>query len=100
MIDAILLCETFLGKNTEKLVNKLHYHLYSNHRSKHKGGGTAILIRDGILHKQHRDIEIMMEREVEATYVEMTTKGGKHIILGSVYVSHQLFLRVRMNPHK
>ena len=29
----------------------------------------------------------MVEREVVATYVEMTAKGGKHIILGSVYKS-------------
>ena len=50
-VDVILLCETFLSKNTEKLVNIPHYHLYANHRSKHKGGGTAILVRDGILHK-------------------------------------------------
>ena len=29
----------------------------------------------------------MMEKEAESTYVEMTAKGGKHIILGSVYKS-------------
>ena len=28
-----------------------------------------------------------MEKEAESTYVEMTAKGGKHIILGSVYKS-------------
>ena len=50
-VDVVLLCETFLSKKTEKLVNIPHYHLHANHRSKHKGGGTAILVRDGILHK-------------------------------------------------
>ena len=29
----------------------------------------------------------MIEKEAESTYVEMTAKGGKHIILGSVYKS-------------
>ena len=45
-VDVILLCETFLNKKTEKLVNIPHYQLYSTCRSNHKGGGTAILIRD------------------------------------------------------
>ena len=50
-VDVILLCETFLNKKTERLVNILHYQLYSTCRSNHNGGGTAILIRDGITHK-------------------------------------------------
>ena len=86
-VDVVLLCETFLSKKTEKLVNIPHYRLYANHRSKHKGGGTAILVRDGILHKRCKDIETMMEKESESTDVEMTAKGGKHIILGSIYKS-------------
>ena len=86
-VDVVLLCETFLSKKTEKLVNIPHYRLYANHRSKHKGGGTAILVRDGILHKRHKDIETMMEKESESMYVEMTAKGGKHITLGSIYKS-------------
>ena len=50
-VDVVLLCETFLSKKTKKLVNIPHYRLYANHRSKYKGGGLAILVRDGILHK-------------------------------------------------
>ena len=86
-VDVILLCETFLNKNTERLVNIPHYQLYSTCRSNHKGGGTAILIRDGITHKRRKDLDIMIEKEVESTYVEMTAKCGKWIILGSVYKS-------------
>ena len=37
-VDAKLLCETFLTKKTERLVNILHYQLYLTCRSKHKGG--------------------------------------------------------------
>ena len=77
-VHVVLLCETFLSKKTEKLVNIPHYRLHANHRSKHKGGGTAILVRDGILHKRCKDIKTMMEKEAESTYVEMTAKGGKH----------------------
>ena len=86
-VDAILLCETFLTKKTEKLVNIPYYHLYTTCRNNHKGGGTAILVRNGINHKQRKDLNIMMEKEVEATYVEMTAKCGKRIILGSLYKS-------------
>ena len=76
-VDVILLCETFLTKKTEKLVKIPHYQLYSTCRSNHKGGGTAILVRDGIIHKQRKDLNIMVEKEIEATYVEMTAKCGK-----------------------
>ena len=37
-VDVILLCETFLTKKTERLVNILHYQLYPTCRSNHKGG--------------------------------------------------------------
>ena len=57
-MDIILLCETFLNKNTEKLINLPHYHLYSNHRKDHKDGGTAILVREGITHKRQKDLDV------------------------------------------
>ena len=47
-VDIVLLCETFLGQNTCKLVNISNYNLTSSHRQNTKGGGTAILIRNGI----------------------------------------------------
>ena len=68
-------------------MNIPHYQLYSTCRCNRKGGGTAILVRDGIIHKQRKDLNIMVEKEVEATYVEMMAKCGKQIILGSVYKS-------------
>ena len=42
--NIILLCETFLNKNTEKLVKIPGYNLICNSRSESKGGGTAILL--------------------------------------------------------
>ena len=47
-VDVLLLCETFLHKKTERLP---HYKVYSNYRINHKGGGTSVLIRDGIAHR-------------------------------------------------
>ena len=80
-VDVILLCETFLNKKTEKLVNIPHYQLYSTCRSNHKGGGTVILIRDGIIHKR-KDLDTMIEKEVESTYVEMITQMRQMYYIG------------------
>ena len=43
-VDIILLCKTFLSKNTEKLVNIPDYKIICSNRSTSKGGGTAILL--------------------------------------------------------
>ena len=45
-VDIILLCETFLSKNTEKLVNLPDYKIICNNRSTSKGDGTAILLQN------------------------------------------------------
>ena len=50
-IGAILLCETFLMKFTEKFVNFPGYILISNNRTQSKGGGVAILLRSDISYK-------------------------------------------------
>ena len=51
-IDILILCETFLSSKTEQLVNVPGYSLITNNRKNHKGGGVAILIRDGITYKR------------------------------------------------
>ena len=50
-VDILLLCETLTAK-TEKLVNIPGYNLATNNRKNHKGGGVAILIRNGITLKK------------------------------------------------
>ena len=47
-VHVLLLCETFLMPITEKLVNIPGYHIVTNNRNNHKGGGVAILITEGI----------------------------------------------------
>ena len=78
-VDVLLLCETFLTKKTERLIHIPHYKHYSNSRTIYKGGGTSILIRDGIIHKRQKDLEMMLEKEVKSTCVEMTAKCGKKL---------------------
>ena len=50
-VDLLLLCEKFLTKKTLGLVSIPGYSIVSNHRQNHKGGGTAILIKDAIPYK-------------------------------------------------
>ena len=50
-IDIILLCETFLSKQTVNMVNVPGFTHIDNYRRHKKGGGISILIREGILFK-------------------------------------------------
>ena len=56
-----------------------------NSRSESKGGGTAILLQNGINYKRRKDIEVFKEKCVESTIIEITAKDGKKIIVGSMY---------------
>ena len=86
-VDAVLLSETFLTDKTLKLVNLEGYTLLTNHRKEHKGGGVAILLRNGVNYQRRKDLEVMVEKEVESCYIEIKTKSGKKIIVGSLYRS-------------
>ena len=84
-IDIVLLCETFLNKNTTKLINIPGYNLIVNNRSRAKGGGTAILIKNDIKYNTRKDLDIFIEKKVESVFVEILTKSNKHIVVGSMY---------------
>ena len=84
-VDIILLCKTFLSKTTEKLVKIPGYTLICNSRTESKGGGTAILLQNGINYKRRKDIEVFKEKCVESTIIEIIAKDGKKIIVGSMY---------------
>ena len=51
-IDIILLCETFLSKNTANVVKIPGYIHIGNYQKERKGGGVSILITEGIPHKR------------------------------------------------
>ena len=84
-VDIVLLCETFLNKQTVKLVKIPNYMLISNHQSNCKGGGTAILVQNDILFKSHKDLDIFQEKTIESVFIEISSKSGKKITVGSLY---------------
>ena len=84
-VDIALLCETHLSKNTMGFVNIPKYKHIANYHTNVKGGGTSILIRDNILHRRRKDLEIFEEKTAESTYIEITGRNGKQYIIGSLY---------------
>ena len=82
--DVVLLCETFLTKNTISMVNIAGYTHIGNCRSEKKGGGVSILLKDGITYKRRTDLDIFQEGETESVFVEILSKNGKKIIMGSM----------------
>ena len=84
-VDIITLCETFLTKKVEKLVNIPGYTLYCKNQTEHKGGGVGLLIRNGIHHCIWKDLNEFIEKESEHLFIEIISKCGKKIIVGSSY---------------
>ena len=84
-IDMILLCKTFLNNKTINLINVPGYTMISNNRSQAKGGGTAILIREGLKYSTRKDLDVFIEKKVESVFIELLTKSNKHIVVGSMY---------------
>ena len=84
-VDAVLLCETFLTKHTNQLVNIPGYVLINKNRRNSRGGGVAILLKDNFPYKKRDDITTMIEKEVESVYAEITCRNGTKLLLGSLY---------------
>ena len=86
-VDIVLLCETFLTDHTVNQTRIPGYSLIENHRIVSKGGGTAILIKNGIQYKQRLDLEEFYEKELEYTFTEIEAKNGKGFVIGNLYKS-------------
>ena len=84
-IDVILLCETFLSSKTKSMVNIPGFSHISNYHKSKKGGGVSILLREGIPYKRRSDLDIIKEGLTESVFVEIRSKNGKQIIIGSMY---------------
>ena len=56
-----------------------------NRRKSKKGGGISILLREGIPYKRRLDLDIFDEGLTESVFVEIRSKHGKKIIVGSMY---------------
>ena len=66
-----MLCETFLSNNTMSLLNIPGYNIFADSRTQHKGGSTAILVRNGITCKRLPNLLKFKEKELESTFVEI-----------------------------
>ena len=75
-VDILILCETFLRKNTIQMVNLPGYTLGSNHRTNSKGGGTTLLIRNSITYKQRPNLDVFDEKITESVFIEVVAKGA------------------------
>ena len=73
-VDIILLCETFLNKKTAKLIQIPGYNMIANNHQHNKGGGTAILIKDGLKYNRRKDLDIFIEKEVESVFHRLPIK--------------------------
>ena len=84
-IDVVLLCETFLTKNTISMVNIPGYTHIGNIRTEKKGGGVSILLKEGMSYKRRKDLDVFQEGQTESIFIEILSKNGKKIIIGSMY---------------
>ena len=84
-IDVILLCETFLSSKTKSMVNIPGFSHICNYRKSKKGGGLSILLHEGIPYKHRSDLDIFEEGLTESVFIEIRSKNGKQIIVGSMY---------------
>ena len=84
-IDIVLLCETFLNKKIEPLINIPGYTIITNSRTQSKGGGTAILIKNTLTYRRRKDLDIFEEKKSESVFIEILAKNNKHIVVGSMY---------------
>ena len=82
-IDIVILCETWLTKDSEQRVNVPGYTSYGRYRKHKKGGGVGFLISDELIFKAKKDYDIMCHH-VESTFVELVFNGN-NIIVGSLY---------------
>ena len=62
-VDIILLCETFLNNKTENSINMPVYTTIANNRQQTRGGGTAILIKDGLKFNRRKDLDILLKKK-------------------------------------
>ena len=84
-IDIILLCKTFLSKNTYNMVKIRGFTHICNFRKEKKGGGVSILVRDGIAYRRRQDLDVFEEGHTESIFIEVKSRNGKQIIFGSMY---------------
>ena len=81
--DIVLLCETWLRKDTFPLVNIESHKLYNNYRTDRLGGGVGILVNRSLRSRLRNELRVETE-VLEHTIVELKT-DTRNILLVSGY---------------
>ena len=84
VLDIILLCETFLSnlKNVNCEIDG--YSLVERHRTNTRGGGVAVLVKNGIKYKELDDLTVFSEGLLESLFLEINLNKQK-IIIAELY---------------
>ena len=75
----------FLTNQNMHLVSIPGYKIIMNNRKNIKEGGVAILLQEDINYKPKKDLDSMIEKELEAIFTEIVLKNGKKVVVGSLY---------------
>lgn len=84
VIDAILLCETFLQESNCRLFQLKGYKFFELHRGSMKQGGVGIYISEDYQYKLRGDLSIFDQGQLESIFCEVTV-GRKKYIIGEIY---------------
>ena len=82
-VDVVILCETWLTKESEKWVSFPGYIYHGIARKHKKGGGVGFLIKEGLKFSEHEILSGCQE-DYESCFVEISLSGEK-ILVGNLY---------------
>lgn len=83
-IMAIAISETWLTESTESTFFIPNYTLVSSSRVGKSGGGVGIFVNNSLSFTIRSDLSCMMNI-IECLFIEVTIRGKKNIIIGTVY---------------
>ena len=96
--DIVGLTETWLDEESEKRFCLQGFKAVCASRRDKGGGGVAILIREGLVYRERRDLGTFKEGIVETLFIELVGRGGqKNDIIGIVYRPPNVDIRVFNN---
>ena len=82
-IDIVILCETWLTKESEHRISVLGYTYYGDHRKHKKGGGVGFLVSEELIVKEAHEYDMMCQH-MESSFIELKLNDS-NIIIGSLY---------------
>ena len=84
--DIVGLAETWLDAESESGLAVEGYAAVCASRSSKRGGGVALLIRDGLTYTERPDLGTFIEGEFESLFVEIVRgRGRRNDVVGVVY---------------